>query len=60
MDEKYKVIYRFKFHYLDHVFEYDSLTEAVDKFNRVLNFYNDLDYVKIKWGTSEIRCYEFE
>lgn len=60
MDEKYKVIYRFKFHYQDHVFEYDSLTEAVEKFNRVLNFYNDLDYVKIKWGTAELQCYEFE
>ena len=60
MDEKYKVIYRFKFHYQDHVFEYDSLTEAVDKFNRVLNFYNDLDYVKIIWGNSELQCYEFE
>lgn len=70
MDEKYKVIYRFKFHYQDHVCEFNSLTDAVAKFNEVLNIaakYNvasykspELDYVKIKWGTAELQCYEFE
>ena len=61
MDEKYKVVYRFKYRYsFEHIIECDSLTEAVDKFNKVINVYRDLDYVKIIWGNSELQFYEFE
>ena len=61
MDEKYIVKYKFKaFHSPEKISEYDSLTEAVDKFNKVLSFYNNLDYVKIVWGSTELRVYEFE
>jgi len=61
MDKKYIVKYKFKaFNSPEKISEFDSLTEAIDKFNKILKFYNDLDYVKIVWGNTELRVYEFD
>lgn len=66
MDEKYKVVIRYKFHkylskqILELIFDFDSLTEAAAKFNEVLYSGSNIDYIKLYWGDTEIQCYEFE
>ena len=66
MDEKYKVVIRYKYHRhfcqqdQEECFEFDSLTDAAAKFKEALYEGIGIDYIKILWGTSEIQCYEFE
>lgn len=66
MDEKYKVVIRYKFHRhfcqqdLEESFEFDSLTEAIAKFNEALYEGIGIDYIKLYWGNTEIQCYEFD
>ena len=59
MDEKYKVVYRFKFRYQDHVQEFDSLTDAIAKFNEVLYAGRVVSYIKLLWGDTAIQYYDF-
>lgn len=65
MDEKYKVVIRYKFHEhycqqdLEESLEFDSLTEAVAKFNEALYAGRPLSYLKLYWGDTVIQYYDF-
>ena len=69
MDERYYVKYRYK---SGNVAEkaFDTLTEAVAAFERVFidyskmrewgDYIGELDYIRLTWGASVLREYEFE
>lgn len=69
MDEQYYVKYRYKSgNEVKKAF--DTLTEAVAAFERVFidyrkerewgDYIGELDYIKLTWGASVLRVYEFE
>ena len=65
MDEKYKVVIRYKYHEyfckhdLETSFEFDSLTDAVAKFNEALYAGCDISYIRLYWGDTAIQYYNF-
>lgn len=56
MDEKYILRWRFDLDIKEHTSEYDSLTEAEQKMNRLIKFHNDLEYIKITWGNTVVKA----
>lgn len=69
MDEQYYVTYRYKSG-TENKRAFDTLTEAVGAFERVFidysisrergNLTDELDYIRLTWGASVLRVYEFE
>ena len=60
MDEMYILHWRFDLDIKEHTANFDSFTEAEAAMKQKMNFYNDLAYIMITWGSSTLLKITFE